>query len=312
MRGDLLSAWPFVWADIWVKLYESKGTPIELFSELYAALMPKPKPPPPPPEPTEFDADGNATKPEEIAALNIYEKELEQFRLDKITYGQALTATPEDARHWLRGGLHSTLKSEADAVIALEKAFQSVNDIGEDELSNRYVNLVEAFLKKYSLRYDLRRPFSLHPNLTGIFASLIHEVRALCLADATLQNSLEEYDDALRDLKFGATPGRLKNCFIKQFNTLEAITARNPTVSANILSDMCEQVQSWPHPTVCEATKKIYAFRGAFPNMGHGTGGGALREIEMRDLVSISVMLIGLLPYLSNEIDPEIIFGGRA
>ncbi len=44
--------------------------------------------------------------------------------------------------------------------------------------------------------------------------------------------------------------------------------------------------------------------------MGHGTGGGSIREIELRDLVSVSVILVGLLPYLSDEIDPQIVFEG--
>ena len=62
---------------------------------------------------------------------------------------------------------------------------------------------------------------------------------------------------------------------------------------------------------VRQAAEKIYAFRGAYPNMGHGTGGGALREIELRDLVSISVMLVGLMPYLAEGLDPQVIFEGQ-
>lgn len=312
MKGDLLTAWPYVWSDVWVRLYETKGTPVELFSELYAALIPKPRRPVAPPEPVLFDVDGNMIDPAEIAAADDYKTAMTVYDEHRLSYEKALTANPEDARAWLRDALHTTLQSEAAAILALETAFLCIEDIGGDLISNRYVNLVEAFIEKYNLRYDLRRPFSFHPNLPGIFASLVNEVKELCLSDANLENSLQEYDDALRDLKLGATPGRLKNCFIKQFNTLEAITARNPTVTAQVLSDMCAQVQSWPHVTVKQAAQKIYAFRGAYPNMGHGTGGGALREIEMRDLVSVSIMLVGLLPYLSNEINPNVIFGGKA
>lgn len=312
MRGDLKTAWPYVWSDIWVRLAETKGAPVELFSELYQALMPKPRPPASPAEPLEFDEDGNATDPEYLAALAGYEVALEEYRQQKIAYGKALTASPEEARVWLRERLHGTLTTEADAVIALEKAFLCIDDIGGDDLSNRYVNLVEGFLRKYSIRYDLRRPFSLHPNLPGIFASIWGEVRDLCLQDAQLESSIKEFDDAFRDLKLGPNAGRLKSCFIKQFNMLEAITARHPDSKSNVLSKMIGEVNSWPHKTVMEAAEKIYAFRGAYPNMGHGTGGGAIREIELRDLVSVSLMLVGMLPYLSHEIDPQIVFEGRA
>jgi tetratricopeptide (TPR) repeat protein len=312
MRGDLLSVWPYVWSDVWVRLCESKGAPVELFSELYATLMRKPRTPNAPPEPTEFDGEGKATDPAYLEAVAQYEHDLETFRQQKIAYSQALTANPDDARQWFREGLNGELKTELDAVTALEAAFQCVDDIGGDDLSNRYFNIVESFLKKYSLRYDLRRPFSLHPNLPGIFASLVREMRELCQSDPDLENSLLEYDEALRDLRLGATPGRLKSCFIKQFNTLEAIASRDPVVTAKVMSAMCGQLQSWPHATVRQAAEKIYAFRGAFPNMGHGTGSGALREIEMRDLVSVSVMMMGLLPYLTKEIDPAVVFGGKA
>lgn len=312
MRGDLKSAWPYVWSDIWVRLYEMKGTPVELFSELYAALMPRPRPPAAPPEPVEFDAAGNATDPGYLEARAAYDAASEAYRQAKIAYDEALTAGPEEARVWLRERLHATLTTEATAVRALEKAFQCIDDIGGDDLSNRYVNLVEGFLKKYSIRYDLRRPFSLHPSLPGIFASVWSEVRSLCLADVALEQSIREFDDAFRDLKFGPNAGRLKSCFIKQFNMLEAITSRNPQVNANVLSVMIGEVQSWPHPTVKQAAEKIYAFRGAYPNMGHGAGGGALREIDLRDLVSVSLMLVGLLPYLTNDIDPQVVFEGAA
>jgi hypothetical protein len=312
MRGDLKSAWPYVWSDIWVRLYETKGAPVELFSELYGALIPKPRPPAAPAEPMEFDENGVATDPVYLEALSNYKTALETYRLEKIAYSEALTAEPEQARVWLREGLPLTLMTEADAVRALEKAFHCIDDIGGDDLSNRYVNLVEGFLKKYSIRYDLRRPFSLHPNLPGIFSAIWAEVRALCLTDAQLESSLQEFDDAFRDLKLGANAGRLKTCFIKQFNMLEALTARNPMVTQNVLSAMIGEIQAWPHATVKQAAEKIYAFRGAYPNMGHCTGGGELREIELRDLVSVSVMLVGLLPYLSNEIDPQSVFEGAA
>lgn len=312
MRGDLLSAWPYVWSDIWVRLYETKGTPKELFSELYGALMPKPRVPTSPADPNEFDENGVVTDPVYLEALTVYKAALEAYRLEKIAYSEALTAEPEQARIWLREGLLLTLKSEADAVRAFEKAFQCIDDIGGDDLSNRYVILVENFFKKYSIRYDLRRPFSLHPNLPGIFSAIWAEVRSLCLTDAQLESSIQEFDDAFRDLKLGANAGRLKTCFIKQFNMLEAITARNPSVTQNVLSGMIGEVQAWPHTTVRQAAEKIYAFRGAYPNMGHGTGGGAIREIELRDLVSVSVMLVGLLPYLSDEIDPQTVFEGAA
>jgi hypothetical protein len=61
--------------------------------------------------------------------------------------------------------------------------------LGGDLLANRYFNLVNAFINKYSLRYDLRRPCFLHPTLPGIFANLMRDIKTATTQDAHL-NSL--------------------------------------------------------------------------------------------------------------------------
>ena len=88
MRGDLKSAWPYVWNDIWVRLYETRGAPVELFSELYAALMPRPRMPTAPPEPTAFDPDGNMSDPDEIAAAAEYQAAMENYNNERLAYEQ--------------------------------------------------------------------------------------------------------------------------------------------------------------------------------------------------------------------------------
>jgi hypothetical protein len=310
MRGDLKSAWPYVWSDIWVRLYETKGTPVELFSELYAALMPRPRPPAAPPEPTVFDADGKMADTNEMAAAASFQEAMEAYNRERLSYEQALTAEPEKARTWLREGLQTTLRTEAHAVAALEKAFTKINDIGGDALSNRYVNLVESFIEKYNLRYDLRRPFSLHPTISGVFTQLICQLKGATLSDAHLNTIMLEFEDSFRDLKAGITPARIKACISRQANLLEAIGQIAPNVTGNTLGAICDQVGTWPHEGLKESAKSIYKFSNQYPGIRHaGTPATQIREIELRDLIAVSVLLAGLTPYLTDRMSSEAIYG---
>lgn len=313
MGGDLKSAWPYVWSDIWVRLYETKGAPVELFSELYAALMPRPRLPSPAPEPTVFDADGSMTDPDEIAAVAAFQAAMESYNNERLVYEQALTAKPDDVRRWLREGLQATLNNEADAVSALERAFARIDDIGGDTLSNRYVNLVESFIEKYNLRYDLRRPFSLHPTISGMFTQLVSQLKTAAAGDAHLNGIMGDFEEAFRDLKGGGTPARIKACISRQANLLEAIGQIAPNVTGNTLGAICDQVGTWPHDKLKESIKCIDKFSNEFPGIRHaGTPATQIREIDMRDLIAMSVVLTGFAPYLTDRLDPNRIYGGMA
>jgi hypothetical protein len=309
MRGDLKSAWPYVWSDIWVRLYETKGTPVELFSELYAALVPRPRPPVAPPEPTAFDAGGNMIDPVEIELLAEFKIAMEAYNQDRLTYEKALTAEPDEARQWLRDGLQNALQSEVDAVSALEKAFGTIDDIGGDALSNRYVNLVQAFIEKYNLRYDLRRPFSLHPTISGVFTQLVSQLKQATSGDAHLNGIMGDFEESFRDLKAGATPARIKACISRQANLLEAIGQIAPNVTGNTLGAICDQVGTWPHDKLKESVKCMYKFSNEYPGIRHaGTPASQVREIDMRDLVAVSVVLTGFAPYLTDRLNPDGIY----
>ena len=76
---------------------------------------------------------------------------------------------------------------------------------------------------------------------------------------------------------------------------------------------MCDQLISWPHSTVKEALKKLYGFASDYPGIRHGRSAkGALRAIDMRDMVAMSVLLTGFTPYLENRLSADAIFGGSA
>ena len=171
--------------------------------------------------------------------------------------------------------------------------------------------MLAAFIEKFSLRYDLRRPCTLCPTLSGVFASLVRDLRAVTGRDAHLDSLMKEFEDAVRDLRYGCSDGRIKTCIGKQFMLLEALGAVCPGVTKGTLGDMCDQLGSWPHSAIRESLKKLYGFASGYPGIRHGgTPTSAIRTIEMRDMVAISILLAGFTPYLTNQLNADAVYRG--
>jgi hypothetical protein len=74
---------------------------------------------------------------------------------------------------------------------------------------------------------------------------------------------------------------------------------------------MCGQISTWPHATIREALKRLYGFRSDYPGLGHaGNPAGVLRELDARDIVAIGVVLAGFVPYLSDQLNSRVVYGG--
>ena len=70
---------------------------------------------------------------------------------------------PVQSREAFEKTIAADLAGERAVVIFLEAAHPALDDLGGDELTNRYFNLLTAFIDKFSLRYDLRRTCVLCP-----------------------------------------------------------------------------------------------------------------------------------------------------
>jgi hypothetical protein len=280
MRGEFIGVWAEAWREIWLPLVDEPigeqavAVPEDIFCELYRELA------------------GALKSPPSI-------QELADTIDDRLQSRQAFERMPADH-----------LAGERELVVFFEAVYDALDEFGGDELTNRYFNLLASFIAKFSLRYDLRRPCILCPTLPGVFASLMRDLRALASEDPHLDQLMKDYDDAVRDLRFGCTDGRIKTCIGKQFMLLEAIGAIDPGVTKNTLGDMCDQVTSWPHATIRESLKKLYGFASDYPGIRHGSRAkGALRAIDMRDMVAMSIMLAGFTPYLDRRLSAESIYG---
>lgn len=281
MRGEFIAVWPETWREIWQPLInqtlgaDGEGVPEDVFCELYRALAPALSP---------------APTVEAIADI-----------IDNPT--QSRVAFEETTA--------SAFAGERALVRFFESVHEALDDLGGDELSNRYFNLLEGFIAKFSLRYDLRRPCILCPTLPGVFASLVRDLRVLAGQDAHLDALMKDFENAVRDLRHDCSDGRIKTSIQKQVNLLEAIGRTAPGVTGTTLGTICNQVGTWPHDKLKEAMKALYGFASDYPGIRHGgTQANALRTVDMRDMVAMSILLAGFTPYLSNALDADIVYRG--
>jgi hypothetical protein len=204
-------------------------------------------------------------------------------------------------------------RAVVDFFEAVHSTLEDFQNPGDDALSNRYFNLLAAFIEKFSLRYDLRRPCTLCPTLPGVFASLVRDLRTLTSQDPHLDTLMKEFENAVRDLRHDCSDGRIKTCIQKQINLVEAIGRSFPGVTGTTLGRICDQVGTWPHERLKAAMKDLYGFASDYPGIRHGgTPASALRAVDMRDMVAMSILLTGFTPYLESRLSAEAIFGGGA
>jgi len=275
MRGEFIGVWSDTWRDIWLPLIDHEGVPEDVFCELYRELAPALKIPP---------------SIEDLADI-----------IDN----------PMQSRETFEKTSANNFAGERALATFLEAAHSALDELGGDELSNRYFNLLEGFIDKFSLRYDLRQPCTLCPTLPGVFASLVRDLRVLTSQDAHLDALMKDFENAVRDLRHDCTDGRIKTCIQKQVNLLEAIGRTLPGVTGTTLGAICNQVGTWPHKKLKEAMKDLYSFTSDYPGIRHGgTPGSALRAVDMRDMVAMSILLFGFTPYLEHRLSASDIFGG--
>jgi hypothetical protein len=275
MRGELIGVWSETQREIWLPLIDQEGVPEDIFCELYRALTLALK-----------------SKPTVEALADIIDNPVQSRETFELT-------SPDD------------FAGERALVAFFEAAHSALDELAGDELSNRYFNLLEAFVHKFSLRYDLRRPCTLCPTLSGVFSSLVRDLRVLTGQDAHLDALMKEFENAVRDLRHDCSDGRIKTCIQKQVNLLEAIGRTAPGVTGATLGVICNQVGTWPHDKLKEAMKDLYGFASDYPGIRHGgTPANALRAVDMRDMVAMSILLAGFTPYLSSALDADIMYRG--
>lgn len=271
MRGEFVGVWSEAWSSIWLPLAESEAAPPDLFCELYR----------------------------ELAAAFVESPSIEVLA--------DIIDDPKQSWKAFEASRAARFDSEKALVRFFEAAFEILEDLQGDELSNFYFSHLSAFIEKYSLGYSLRRPCALSPTLPGMFSDLISALMRLTSTDEHLAALYRAHEEAVRDLRYGATEERIKTCISRQFMLLEAMASMSDAVTAQTLGDMCNQLTSWPHATIKESLKRLYGFASDYPGIRHaGNPAGKLRGVETRDLAALSILLMGYTPYLSNALETNL------
>lgn len=305
----------------------------DLWGDLFREAIPAPTAPEPPAY-TAFDDDGNIYLDGDIQARDAYEIASAAYQERLEAYNDASNRA-DLAWQDIVTFFEDPATSERQIVKALEEAFDAIEDYGGGGLANAYYQIVEAFLEKFSLRYDLRRPangrgMSLHPTLPGMFARLIRDLKEITSQEAALAALMRDFEESVRDLKAEQSPRKIKQCLAAQFNLMESLLTQSPAVAAynagvaahnatasgqkqrkpvNTFGAMCDKAGVWPHNEVLKSAKSIYGFGSDYPGIRHGgTPAHAKREIDMRDLVSMTIVLAGFTPYFSEALEAERIY----
>ncbi|MBF0889732.1 MULTISPECIES: hypothetical protein [Gluconobacter] len=330
MRGEFLGVQTLLMAEVFEPLFEfieENDIKVEdLWLDILQSALPRPVPPVAPTYQS-YNDDGELHLPEDLEARATYETASERHQAKLETY---MDASTDDglARDYIHN-FFDDAPSEHAIVEILEKSFKPFDDAGSDQLSNAYFVAVQTFIEKFSLRYDVRRPsfnhrMSIYPTLPGLFTKMLRDLRISSAQDAALAELMAAFEETIRDLHDERSPRRMKQCIAAQFNLLEAMLSQHPNIlaynadmenripqgrRANTFGAMCDKAGVWPHNKVREAAKAIYGFASDYPGIRHGGNPASqLREVDMRDLLSISVILTGLSPYLSPSMDPEKIY----
>jgi hypothetical protein len=276
-QGQLLPVWQDAWPRVWVPLArKARGLDHpDLFCELFRGL------------------NGALRTPKSAGEM------------------AQITSDVDLARREFRKIKTRELKGENEVVAFFEGSHEILDELGGDALANPYFVLLGRFLERFGLRYDLRRPCHLCPTLQGVFSSLVSELRELTARDAHLDSLMKDFEGAVRDLSGDSSGGRIKTCIQKQMNLLEALGTGFPGVTETELGSICNQIGTWPHTAVKSALKNLYGFASNYPGIRHaGNPASAIRAIDMRDMVALSILLAGFTPYLSHQLDAEVVYKG--
>lgn len=279
MAGEFRAAWGETRQDLWDELVAVEGAPNDIYCELLRAAL------------------KGLRRPVDAIELGLW-----QARIEEALGSPELS---RDAFHKLGA---SDFEGERAICTFLEDAFEALDELSGDELTLPYSELLARFIRKFNLRYELLPPCRIMPTILGIFSGLMAELRQVANSDGHLMGLFGDFENAIRDLKIDSSEVRIKTCIQKQMNLLEGIAQRSPLVTKGDLAGMCGELKSWPHLAVKTSIACLYSFASDYPGVRHGgKPNTVLRSLELKDLISMSILLTGCLPYLTEQIDAEVV-----
>ena len=282
MRGYMKLVLDRAFAELWEPLTDHTDCPPNVFGEIYTGLRPHMQEPE-----REYIQDDDGT---------IREKSV---RLDYLV--ELASSDPEFAEALLKDISGAAFESEARTLLAVRDTFAILVDIATDDLAQTYLELLKAFVNRYSLRYYVDDEARLWISFSGLATALFGQLRLAAESHPHLLQELNAFEHALAECLDEPVPTRIKTTIQKQVNVLEAFGSQHHLVSYNTLGRMFEEVQSWPHDSLIEAARQLYKFANDYPGIRHaGTYDSAILALDLRDLAGVTLSLVGLVAYLAD------------
>jgi len=275
MRGELIGVWTETRREIWEPLADVEGAPDDIYCELYR----------------------------EIAVALVNKLSLEELA--------NVIDSPVQAKEAFLNIKAQDLLGEGALARFFEKTLEALEELAGTLLADAYFKLLSEFVQKYSLRYDVIRPCLLCPSLSGVFASLVRDLKEIARHSPYLAGLMRDFENSMQALRVDCSDGQIRICMAKQMNLLEALGSQHPQVRANTVGAICNEIGTWPHESVKDAIKNLYKFTCNYPGIRHaGTPSSAIRPIEMRDMVAVSILLAGFTPYLTDQLNADAVYRG--
>jgi hypothetical protein len=276
MRGEFLGSWSYLYPEVWYRLLRQRGMPEEIGGEIFREI------------------NTALEQPRSSNALG----EILQDR--KAAEAALAELSPIDFR------------SESAILTCLTNIALLIDEYEKPGLATRYAGLLHMFIKQHQLRYRIARPFRVTPRIEGVFDALIHELRIIGRSSPDLRELLEEFDQSFGEAGSPCTPHRVKICLQKNFNLAEGLLGEQPGVSSDTLGRMARELKVWPHDKVRDALIALYAFASDYPGIRHrGKAAHKLRDLGVRDLVALPILLAGIAAYITDGLPHDRIYGGR-
>ena len=275
MRARFVRVWDELWTHVWSELAEHEEAPSDLFCELYRELA---------------RILREVPTVEQVAdVVGDIDRSVQVFQQTRA----------------------NDLSGEWAIVEFLEASHDVLEDCGGAGLSKQYQRLLSQFIDKFNLGYDLSPPCRISPTVPGMFASLVDAIRSVVGNDDHLRGLYANFEDSIRAVRMEETDNNIRTCVVKQINLLEAIACQHPRATRNTIGAICREVETWPHDGVRDAMMSLYKFACDYPGIRHsGTASAAARSIDMRDMLALSILLMGFVPYLSEDLDASQVYRG--
>jgi hypothetical protein len=287
MKGLLGSVVGAMATDVWEPLAASDHAPDELAGEIFRAIA------------SQFDR--YRSRSDDLDAVEARATVVSQMAEAIEDSSEALVLLAA-----IEGGDFS---SEAAVVAAVSGVVEIFDDYEDDRLRKTYVDLVRAFIGRYSLRYAVDPSGALWLSWTGMATALFHEVREHAHAEEATRCRFEDFEMALAECVANPRTDKIETVLSKQMNLLEACGVRHPSTTQRTLGRICDELDTWPHEKLKEVAKALYGFASDYPGVRHGgTYEAAHRELDLGDLAAFATSLLGLSVYLNDDIRPSVEF----